>query len=62
MKLPDANHPIWPILRVTTATLVLLFALWAFYNKLTPSDAKTMLLAIMVDAGMTSWASLTKKE
>ncbi len=62
MNFPDANHPIWPIIRVASRALVLLFGLWMFYNSLDPRDIKTILLCIFADAGMTSWATIAKKE
>ena len=62
MNLPDATHPIWPILRVTTRAGVLLFGLWLFYNSLDPRDIKTMLLAIFADAGLTAWSTAARKE
>jgi len=62
MNFPEASHPIWPILRVTTRSLVLLFGLWCFYSGLDPRDVKTILLAIFADAGLTAWSTVAKKE
>jgi hypothetical protein len=59
--MPNATHPIWPIIQVLTRQAILLFALWIFYNGLDPRDVKTMLLAIFADAGLTAWGVATNK-
>lgn len=52
MTWPPADSPIYPILRVLIRAAILFAALWLFYSRLDARDIQTMLLAVLVDAGL----------
>lgn len=55
--MPDKDSPLWPIVRVTLRSVVLLVALYLFYDRMDKRDISTLLMCLGADGVITAAAS-----
>lgn len=59
--MPDANHPLWPIIRLSVFMLTLIIVLWANASQFDATELRTILTMFFVATGAETFTGAFRK-